>query len=326
LLLSPHFNLTNTYFLIAGIAGVNPRMGTINDVTFSRFTVQVALQYEFDAREIPGNFSTGYVPQGAQAPNQYPKTLYGTEVFEVNDNLRQYVYNITKNIKPKDTPIAANYRQNYKAPEPNIYKEAARSPKILKCDIACSDVYFSGTLLSEAFDNTTRLLTNGSGIPCMTAQEDNATLEPMIRFAQHKLIDFSRIIILRSAADFDRPYPGLSNIANLFYVNQGSFISSIENLYIVGMPVVKTILNQWKTVFEKGIKPTNYIGDIFGTLGGMPDFGPGEGFVQSNPVSAYEPVDLPTKKRDEESERSFEELYGGMTRADFYRKKRAFVG
>jgi hypothetical protein len=183
---------------------------------------------------------------------------------------------------------------------------------VIKCDVATSDVYFSGTKLGEAFDNTTRLFTNGTGIPCMTAQEDNATLEAMIRFAQHKIMDFSRIIIMRSAADFDRPYPGLPTIANLFYTNQGSFATSVQNLYVVGNPVVKGILREWKTKFEAGILATNYIGDIFGTLGGKPDFGPGEGFRQQNAVTDFEPIDLPQRRSPVDEEQ--------LTKEDFYRR------
>lgn len=45
--------------MIAGIGGVNPEVATLGSVTFARYAVQVALQYEFDAREIPSNYSTG---------------------------------------------------------------------------------------------------------------------------------------------------------------------------------------------------------------------------------------------------------------------------
>ena len=31
----------------------------------------------------------------------------------------------------------------------------------------------------------------------------------------------------------------------------------------------------WECTFKEGIKPTNYIGDIWGSLGGHPDFGLG---------------------------------------------------
>lgn len=304
LMLSPRFNLTKTYFLIAGIAGINPRAGTINDIAFARYAVQVALQYEFDAREIPDNFTTGYVQQGAQAPGQYPEAIYGTEVFEVNKDLRDVAASFAATAQLKDTTISKEYRQRYKAPSPNIYEAATRLPRVIKCDVATSDVFFSGKLLGETFDNTTRLLTNGTGVPCMTAQEDNATLEAMIRFAQHKIVDFSRIIIMRSGANFDRPYPGLSAIGNLFYSNSGAFASSITNLYIAGVPVVKGILAEWNTRFEQGVPATNYVGDIWATLGGKPDFGPGPGHIQVNPVTSYEPIDLPTRSLEENVERS----------------------
>jgi hypothetical protein len=53
LVFSSRFDLKHTYFMVAGIAGVNPEVATLGSVTFARYTVQVALQYEFDAREIP---------------------------------------------------------------------------------------------------------------------------------------------------------------------------------------------------------------------------------------------------------------------------------
>jgi len=43
--------------------------------------------------------------------------------------------------------------------------------------------------------------------------------------------------------------------------------------------VVEGILNGWDKTFGKGIKAKNYVGDIFGTLGGTPDFGPGSIFT-----------------------------------------------
>ena len=44
LALSTEFDLTTTYFMVAGIAGVNPEVATICSVTFARYAVQVGLQ------------------------------------------------------------------------------------------------------------------------------------------------------------------------------------------------------------------------------------------------------------------------------------------
>ncbi|KAL8761804.1 MAG: hypothetical protein Q9194_007644 [Teloschistes cf. exilis] len=270
---SPLFDLQKTYFMIAGIAGISPKVATLGSVTFARYAIQVALQYEFDAREIPENFTTG--------PTEYPKSIYGTEVFEVNDALRQLAIGFAKTATLNDSSDAMAYRANYAST--SAYTAGSRPPSVVACDVATSDVYFSGTLLGEAFENTTKLFTNGTGEYCTTAQEDNATLEALLRGAIYNLTDFSRIIVLRTASDFDRPYTGEPSTVNLFYANQGGFEPAIQNIYLAGVKVVEGILNEWESTFKKGVKPNNYIGDIFGSLGGAPDFGPGSEF-NNNPV------------------------------------------
>jgi purine nucleoside permease len=293
---SPLFNLEKTYFMIGGIAGINPKYGTLGDVAFSKYAIQVALQYEFDAREIPSNWSTGYFPQGAYAPDQYPESIYGTEVFEVSETLRDIAVAFASTAKLNDSTDAIAYRAHYTDEGVTIYEAATKAPGIIKCDTATSDVYFSGALLGEAFENTTKLFTNGSGIYCMTAQEDNATLEAMVRAAKDKLVDFARIILMRTASDFDRPYPGTSDVYNLLYANQGGFEPAIENIYLAGTPVVKGILANWEAKFEGGVEPSNYIGDIFGTLGGTPDFGPGSIFVSGTAAAGKRDAEVEVVK------------------------------
>lgn len=188
--------------MVGGIAGVNPEVATLGSVTFARYAVQVALQYELDPREIPANFSTGYVPQGSVVPDEYPQSIYGTEVFEVNAKLRSMAVAFASTATLNDSSAAVAYRANYASDA--AYAAGAKAPSVVECDVATSDVYYSGTILSTAFGNYTTLVTNGSGIYCTTAQEDNATLEAMLRAAVNKLVDFSRIIVMRTASDFDR--------------------------------------------------------------------------------------------------------------------------
>lgn len=76
-------------------------------------------------------------------------------------------------------------------------------------------------------------------------------------------------------SDFDRPPPGVSAFDNLRVVNQNGFPIAIDNIYNAGIEIVNGILTDWNTVFSNGVKPQNYVGDIFGSLGGNPDFGPG---------------------------------------------------
>ena len=164
LYLSPLFDLTKTYFLIAGIAGVNPYQGTLATAAFARFAIQVALQYELDAREIPSNWTTGYFAQGSLAPMEYPKSIYGTEVFELNVALRDKAMALASNVPLNDSAAATAYRAKYD------YAPANEPPNVIAGDTACSDVYYSGHLLGEAFGNFTALLTNGTGVYVTTAQ------------------------------------------------------------------------------------------------------------------------------------------------------------
>ena len=258
--------------MVAGIAGVNPEVATISSVTFARYTVQVALQYEFSQFDIPTNFTSGYIPLGAHTPQQYPTSIYGTEVFEFNQKLQHWAAKMAKKAKLADSHDARVYRANYAASA--AYAAGAAPPSVVLCDVACSDVYYSGKILSEAFGNFTTLITNGTGVYCTTAQEDNGTGEALLRAALYKLVDFSRVIVMRTASDFDRPYPGEAATTNLFWAEQGAFEPAVKNIYKAGIFVVQGILDGWDSTFEKGIKPSNYIGDIFGSLGGTPDFGP----------------------------------------------------
>jgi purine nucleoside permease len=271
---SPTFDLTHTYFLIAGIAGINPKVTTIGSVTLARFAVQVALQIEFDARERPLDSPTGYIPQGSELPTEYPTTLYGTEVFELNTALRTHAVNFAKKAKLNDTIAAQQARALYSGSPENIYYAATQPPSVVECDTATADNFWTGDLLGEAFENTTKLFTNQTGLYCSTQQEDNGTLEALLRANLTGLVDFSRIIHMRTASDFDRPHTGQSAAANQFGDAPG-FNPSLTNIQLAGVQIIQGILNGWNEIFQKGVKPDNYIGDIFGSLGGKPDFGPG---------------------------------------------------
>lgn len=197
LVLSSKFDFRRTYFIFAGIAGVNPRHATLGSVAIAKYSVQVGLQYEIDSREIPPEWPSGYVPYGRAHPYDYPLISYGTEVFELNVDLRDRAYDLAKRAPLADSKGARLYRARY-APRGDEFQMGIQPPSVVKCDSATSDVYFSGSRLAEAFEKTTEIWTNGSAVYCMSAQEENATLEVMVRAAIDGLVDFARIIVMRS--------------------------------------------------------------------------------------------------------------------------------
>ncbi|KAK6529655.1 hypothetical protein TWF281_008820 [Arthrobotrys megalospora] len=275
------FDLTETYFLIGGIAGINPNYGTTGTVTFARFAVQLMLQYEIDTRQLPvgGGFSSGFFTQGTKEfkNDLYPATIYGTEVFELNEALRKRAFLAARGAKLSDTEEAAKYRRLYPM-------AAARSPPgVTLCDTGTSDTWWSGSVLAESFGNLTTLLTNGTGEYCTTQQEDNASLAVLVRAAAAGLVDFARVIVLRTGSDFDRAPPGVDELYHLLQAPQGGFEGALANVYNAGVKVVDDIIDKWGEVYRVGVKPTNYIGDILNTLGSpygyKPDIGVASQFV-----------------------------------------------
>ncbi|KAG6003185.1 hypothetical protein E4U21_002262, partial [Claviceps maximensis] len=74
-------------------------------------------------------------------------------------------------------------------------------------------------------------------------------------------------------SNFDRPPPNLTDWEHLTRVDQNGFLIAIDNVYNAGIEIVKGIIANWTCTYSQGIKPSNYVGDIFGSLGGQPDFG-----------------------------------------------------
>jgi purine nucleoside permease len=271
------FDLSQTYFILSGIGGVNPKAATIGAVAIAKFAVQIDLQLEFDGREIPFNWTTGYVPMGAASRESYPQIIYGSEVFELNDNLRQIAISFAKTASLEDSEQAAANRALYSNSPGGIYNAATLDPSIVAGDVTAGNVFFHGDLLCEGFEKVVKLYTSGKAEYFMTAQEDTAVLAALLRAALQKQLDFSRIILMRAGSNFDRSYSSSEPPSIPFVLDHGGFVPACRNLYLTGLKIVEGVLEGWSTRFEKGIEPGNYIGDIFGSLGGVPDFGPHSG-------------------------------------------------
>jgi purine nucleoside permease len=247
LLFSGRFDLRQTYFVIGGIAGIDPAQGTLGTVAWARYLVDFGLQWELDAREIPEGWSSGYLGIHTANGAQKPKLQYGTEVYQLNEALLQHAWTLSKHIVLTDSVAAQSYRAKYaNAP-------ANQAPRVTQCDTLSGDTWFSGTAIGNRARAWTALLTDGKGIYCTTQQEDNATFEVIKRAATAGLADTSRVAVMRAGSDFDRPPKGVSNVENLFnYPEQGGFQPAIANLYLSGSPLVEQIVTHWSE-WQKGV-------------------------------------------------------------------------
>ena len=237
---SPRFDLRQTYFLVAGIAGIDPAQGTLGSAAWAKYLVDFGIQWELDGREIPVGWDTGYLGINTKDSTQKPPLDYRTEVFELNAKLADAAFALSRNVTLADSAEAQAARAKYS------YAPANRPPAVVQCDTLAGDTWWSGTLLGERARQWTKIMTDGKGVYCTTQQEDNATYEALSRAARAKRVDLSRVAVLRTGSDFDRPYAGQTSADNLVnYAVQGGFQPALANLFQAGNPLVQNIATHW---------------------------------------------------------------------------------
>ncbi|MCF5780121.1 purine nucleoside permease, partial [Pseudomonas poae] len=113
LALSPKFDLRQSYFLIAGIAGISPKHGTLGTAAWAHYLVEFGTQWELDSRDVPKDWPTGYIGINTKGPNEKPPLDYKTEVFELNPKLQAKAFALTHKVTLSESKESAAWRQHY---------------------------------------------------------------------------------------------------------------------------------------------------------------------------------------------------------------------
>jgi len=188
---SDKFDLRRTYFMIAGIAGIDPMQGTVGSAAWAKYLVDFGIQWELDAREKPESWPSGYLGINTKSPADKPPLDYKTEVFKLNPDLADAAYALSKNVVLADSPEAQAARAKFS------YAPANQPPKVIQCDTLASDTWWSGKYIGERARDWTKLVTDGKGVYCTTQQEDNATYEALSRAASVHRVDLNRAVLRR---------------------------------------------------------------------------------------------------------------------------------
>lgn len=241
LVFSQRFDLRHTYFLIAGIAGIDPSQGTLGTATWARYLIDYGIAWEIDARDVPASWPSGYTGINTKGPMEKPPLDYRNEVFQLDEDLLQKALALSRGAVLEDSDTARAYRAHWPTAPAN------QPPKVVQCDTAAGDTWWHGAILEQRAQAWTKLLTDGKGTYCTTQQEDNATYEALKRGSAAGLLDIKRVAVLRTASNFDRPYPGQTAYDSLVNSISGGFLPSIHNLVNAGSPLVDDIVSSWPT-------------------------------------------------------------------------------
>lgn len=236
--LSPVLDLSQTYVLIAGIAGVDPNDGTLGSAHWARYAVDGGLRHEIDPRQMPEGWSSGYLALGATEPGVKGEWSAGSEVYRLNEDLLLAAFELSRDTELSDSEDAAAYRAAY------VEEAGKATPTVTICDTLSSDTYWHGTRIAEAMEAHVTLMTDGEGDYCTTQMEDNATLTALRRAADAGRLDFERVALLRTSSNFDREAAG-QTAAQSLGAKSGGFPLATENAYRVGSRLTDAIVGNW---------------------------------------------------------------------------------
>lgn len=240
--LDPRFDLRKAYWIVAGIAGVDPADASLGSAAWAEFVVDGDLGYEIDGREIPAAWSTGFVPLGKSRPYELPLRGEGGEMYHLNTRLADWAFRLTQHLDLGNTPEMQKDRAQYSSPN------ARRPPFVLRGDTISSSTFFTGVMMSKWANQWVKYFTSSQGNYVTTAMEDTGTLSSLQMLAKAGLVDWNRIMVLRTASDYDQPPPGMTAAQNLAR-NAGrpyaGYLPALESAWRTGNTVVQEITTHW---------------------------------------------------------------------------------
>lgn len=239
--MDPRFDFTKTYWIVAGIAGVDPEDATLGSAAWANYVLDGDLVYEIDSREAPADWPYGRLATGAKRPGQRAglNSQLNTIVYQLNPKLVDWAYQLTKDVKIKDTPKIVEFRSLYTG-----FPKAMGPPSVLKGDSMGSSTYWHGAVLTHWANDWVKMWTEGKGNFVMTNMEDNGVATSLKRLSGSHRVDFQRFLVLRTASNFSMPPPGQTAESSLFREYVGG-LAALESAHQVGSIVVHELLKNW---------------------------------------------------------------------------------
>jgi purine nucleoside permease len=247
----PRFDLTKSYWLVAGIAGIDPADGTLGCAAWAEWIVNGDLAHEIDSRETPAGWPTGYVPLRRSKPYEQPRDQEDTgQAFRLDAGLVNWAFALTKDVSLGDNEGMAKRRADW-AGSPN----AQRKPFVLKGDTLSSETFWHGKLLNAWANEWVKYHTDGKANYVATAMEDTGTLQSLTWLARGGKVDVRRVLVLRTASNFDGPPPGMTAAESLFgekLQTYSAYLPALEAAHRVGSIVVHELVAKWAK-YEKEV-------------------------------------------------------------------------
>ena len=239
LIQSGRFDFSKTYWIVAGIAGVDPKAASIGSAAWARYVVDADPIYEVDDREIPSDWPYGLYALETDRPNVKGSAAGSSGmVWKLNPELVDWAYGLTAGTALPDTARLGALRAPYDA-DP----AAVKPPFVLKGDVVGTTRFWHGEKRTRWAEDWVKLWTDGAGTFAMTDCEDQGVLDVLDLYAKAGKVDFSRVLVLRTASNYSRPPIGQPAFPRAFH-GEGA-MAAFDSAYRVGSVVVRELSEHW---------------------------------------------------------------------------------
>jgi purine nucleoside permease len=242
--LDPRFDFSKAYWIVAGIGGGDPADVSLGSAIWADRVLDSDLAYEIDAREIPKDWPTGYVPLNRATPYEQPaRSGADGEMYTLNPQLVGWAFQLTKDTPLADSDTMRNFRARYTG-----FPNAMKPPFVARGDAMSGGTFWHGTLMDEWANAWVAYFTGGKGNFMVSAMEDTGTMQALTFLSQAGRADIKRVLVLRTVSNYDREAPGVTPADSLKQMAAGNypaFMPSLEAAETVGDKVVRDIVQHW---------------------------------------------------------------------------------
>ena len=242
--MDPRFDLRHAYWLVAGIGGADPADISLGSAVWAEHVIDGDLAYEIDGREIPAGWPTGYVPLRRTQPYEEPvRTETEGEIYTLNASLADWAWKLTRNVALADNDNLRKSRARFTG-----FPNAQKPPGVFKGDTLSSSTFWHGKLMDEWANRWVRYYTGGKGNYMICAMEDTGTMQALTFLSHAGKADLKRVMVLRTASNFDMQAPGSTAVESLKGMTFGAysaFLPALEAAQRVGHVVVREIVDHW---------------------------------------------------------------------------------
>ncbi len=245
-------DLTQSYFLIAGIAGAPPYMSTLGSVSWVDWIVDADAVATIDPADLPHDWP--YMRYRKFCPTPWCEESWGIGAVHLDPDLVKRAVELSAGVSLLDSERARQFSSRYTAD-----LAAAHPPSVLSCSSLAGATYLHGQHMSNWARWWVDRWTSGSGRYCMTDEEDFAIVTTLERLSATGRLDRRRVLVLRGASNFDQPLPGQSAVDSLHSMiraqNDG-YRLAIDNVWRVGTTFVQDVIKRWPD-WREGVSTHN---------------------------------------------------------------------